>query len=90
LALWEGRLPTVVGEMLLHLGFEVYGELLERIAGSKGTLTLPEGLPAVPGSEMLIEACGRGVLAREAARQVEQRSREIVEEQRRDRERPRG
>jgi hypothetical protein len=83
IALWEGRLPTVVAEMLMHLGLELYQVLLDRIAG----LTLPEGLPAVPGAEMLIEAVGRGALAREAARRVEQRSREISEEQRRERER---
>jgi len=65
----------------------VYQVLLDRIAGPDGRLTLPEGMPAIPSSEMLIEACGRGVLAREAATRVEQRSREIVEEQRRERER---
>jgi hypothetical protein len=87
IATWEGRLPTVVAEALMHLGLEVYQVLLDRIAGRDGQLTLPEGLPAVPGMEMLIEAVGRGALAREAARRLEQRSREIVGEQRRDRER---
>ena len=87
IAVWEGRLPVVVAEMLMHLGFEVYGCLLDHIAGAKGTLTMPEGMPAVPGMETLIEAVGRGMLVREAARKAAQRSAEIVEEQRRDRER---
>jgi len=86
LAVWERRTPAVMGETLMHLGFEVYEVLLERVAGKKGQLTLPEELPAIPSSEVLIEAVGRGMLAREAAARVEQRSREILIEQRRERE----
>jgi len=82
LAVWEGRLPTVMAETLLHLGFEVYGELMERVAGGVGVLTLPEGLPAVPSAEMLIEAVGRGVLAKAAAKKVAQRAAEIANEHR--------
>lgn len=48
IAVWEGRLPTVIAEMLMHLGLEAYQVLLDRFAG----VTLPEGLPAVPGVEM--------------------------------------
>jgi hypothetical protein len=87
IAVWEGRLPTVVAEMLMHLGLEAYEVLLDRIAGRDGQLTMPEGMPAWPGLEMLIEAVGRDVLAREAASRVEQRSREIIAEQRREHER---
>ena len=82
IALWEGRLPAVVADMLMHLGFAVYGELLERLAGKP---VVPEGVRQIASSEILIEAVGRGALVHEAASLVEQRSREIVEELRRER-----
>jgi hypothetical protein len=87
IAVWEGRLPTVVAEMLMHLGLEVYQCLLDRVAGRDGQLTFPDRMPAIPSSEMLIEACGKGVLVKEAARRAMERAREITDEQRRERER---
>ena len=83
IAIWEGRTRSVIAETLMHLGFEVYNCLLGRMA----KLEMPEGLPAVPGVETLIAAVGMGELAKEAARNVERRSRELADEARRDRER---
>jgi hypothetical protein len=71
--------------MLVNLGLEVYETLLERVAGEKGQLTLPKGMPAWPNIEMLIDAVGRGVLMREAAKKIERQSAEFYEEQRRER-----
>lgn len=85
IAMWEGRPPGTTVTMLVQLGLEVYEELMSRVAGQKGQLTLPEGMPAMPGIDMLMDAVGRGILVREAAKKVQLQSAEFYEEQRRER-----
>lgn len=80
---WEGRRTAVVVQAMFNLGMETYQTLLDTIAGTE----LPSGMSGVPGIETLIEAVGRAQIQRETIKRIQTQSAEMVEEQRRDRER---
>jgi len=80
---WEGRRTAVVVQAMFNLGMETYQTLLDTIAGTE----LPSGMSGVPGIETLIEAVGRAQIQRETLKRIQTQSAEIVEEQRRERER---
>ena len=83
IAKWEGRTPNRVALAMFHLGMETYQTLLDGLTGT----CLPEGLPGLPGMETLIEAVGKAQIQRETIKRISMQSAEIVEEQRRERER---
>ena len=70
-------------QAMFNLGMETYQTLLDTIAGTE----LPSGMSGVPGIETLIEAVGRAQIQRETLKRIQTQSAEMVEEQRRDRER---
>ena len=83
---WEGRRTAVVVQAMFNLGMETYQTLLDTIAGTE----LPSGMSGVPGIETLIEAVGRAQIQRETLKRIQTQSAEMVEEQRRERERTNG
>lgn len=83
IAAWEGRRPFEVVKAMFNLGLETYQTLLDQLGG----VTLPDGLPAVPGVEVMLEAVGKAQIQRETLKRIQQQSAELVEEQRRERER---
>ena len=83
LAAWEGRPYTRVIRALFHLGMETYQTLLDGSAG----MCLPEGLPGLPGMEAMMEAMGKKLVQQETLKRIARQSAEMVEEQRRERER---